>query len=114
VLHQKIARTDHCVLFDLIRTVHGYVFPKHIFIPDSQPGRFVAVLQILGRLAYNAAREEMIVRPDFGLAGQIDMRANDAARAKFDSLIDDRIRTDSNGAVKPRVRMNDRRRVDHE
>jgi hypothetical protein len=94
VLHQKIVGADNCLLGDFVGTMHGNVLAKDIVISNAHPSRFIAILQILRRFSDDAASKELVSAADYGLAREINMRANDALRADLDSFINNRIRAD--------------------
>ena len=107
IRHQKIVRADDRFPVRFGRAMHRDVFAENIVVADAQPRRFALVFQILRRVADDAAGVKLIVRADFCFARQINMRPDNAMRAKFHARVNHGIRPDLDRRVQLRFRMDD-------
>jgi hypothetical protein len=85
----------------------GGVLAENIVVADAETRGFVFVFQILRRVADDAAGVELVVRADFRLARQINVRPDGAMRAEFHARVNHGERRDADGRVQFRLRMDD-------
>jgi len=111
--HEKILRADPRVLVGRVGAVNGDVFAEEVSVADDEPGRLAAVLQVLRRVADDAAGVEPVFRADRGVAGEVHMRAKLAAGTERDVFVDDRVRADPDTFVQLRAGVDDGGGVDH-
>ena len=89
------------------------VLAKNIVVADAQMRRFAMIFQILRGVADDAAGVEFILRADFGDAGEMNVRPDDAMRAEFHALVNHGERPDFGGRVQLCFRMNNGGRMNH-
>ena len=65
------------------------------------------VLQILRRVADDAAGVKPVVRADRRQPGEVNVRPDDALRPDFHAFVDDGVGSDLDGGIQLRFRVND-------
>jgi hypothetical protein len=68
-------------------------------VADADAGGGAVVFQILRGIADDATRMKAVARAHGQQAGEVNVRPDDAARAEFHALINDRIRPDLHGRI---------------
>ena len=105
--HEKIMRSDYGLGVGFGRTMDGNMFAEDVVVSDAQPRRLVLVFQILWRVANHATGMELVVRANRRQSGEINVRPDDAIRAKDDALVNDGIRSDPDRRIQLCFWMND-------
>src|ERR1700681_1011248 len=89
------------------------VFAENVVIADAQSGRRVLVLDVLGRVTYDAARMKFVLYADRRDARKIDVRPNQATGSYIDALVDDSIGPDFDSRIHLRSWVHNSSGVDH-
>src|SRR5437763_1165684 len=106
--HQEIVRANNGFFIELRGTMNRDLFAKDIGFTDAKARRLIFVFEILRGFANYARGVKVVIRADFGVAGQMNMRPDFATGADADIRVNDRVWTDLAGWIYFGMSIDDR------
>lgn len=94
--------------------VNGDVFAEGVVIADAKFGGLRLKAEVLGKVSEHHPGMNAVAATDGGVAGDVNMRADDAFGTDLDMFINDGAGADPGIGADPGVRMNDSSGVDHQ
>lgn len=111
--HEEIVVPNYCIFFVFVGAMNGHAFAKGVVVSNAQARRSVFVFQVLRSFADNCACKNFVVRANGAVAGDVSVRADNAARPEDNVFINDRERAHRDVGVELGFGMDNSRRMNH-
>jgi hypothetical protein len=111
--HEEVIGADDGVFLDRGGAIYGDVFSEGVSVADAEAGGFAFIFEVLRSIADDGAGMKDVVGAGMSEAGEVSVRADAAAGAEEDAVVDDGERADFDIGGEFRTRMDDGGGVDH-